>query len=148
MKFNWGTGIFIFYTLFAGSLFFQVYKSTQYDNSLVENNYYEKDLAYQQQYEKKANSLALKQGLVIDYQKDNSAIALTFPKTIHTINGTVSFYRADDESMDVQLPITLNADQMMVLNSDKLAQGAWKVLVDWVGDEVPYFDETKILIES
>ena len=52
MKINWGTGIFIFYSLFVGALVFQLVKSFQYDNSLVVENYYEKDLNYQEQYNK------------------------------------------------------------------------------------------------
>ena len=66
MKFNWGTGIFLFYTFFAVTLFFQVYQSTQYDNHLVVDNYYEKDIQYQVQYEKIANSLGLEEKVAIE----------------------------------------------------------------------------------
>jgi len=44
MKFNWGTGIFTFLILFIATLAFVLYKSRQYHNSLVMNNYYELDL--------------------------------------------------------------------------------------------------------
>jgi hypothetical protein len=44
MKFNWGTGIAIFYIIFVVSLVFQVFKSRQYDHSLVVDNYYEEDI--------------------------------------------------------------------------------------------------------
>ena len=56
MKINWGTGIAIFYTLFASVLVMVVIKSKQYDHSLVVDNYYEEDLHYQSHFDKLVNS--------------------------------------------------------------------------------------------
>lgn len=146
MKFNWGTGIFIFYSLFAISLFYQVYKSTQYDNSLVVDNYYEKDLNYQTQYDKIVNSQTLINPLKIDYRENEKLIELRFPKEIDGVTGTVLLYRAANKTMDVSLPIILDKEHKMVLNSEKFSDGFWRVEVDWNASGKDYFDKTKFNI--
>lgn len=148
MKFNWGTGIFIFYTLFATSLFFQVYKSTQYDRHLVAENYYEKDLAYQTQYEKEANSLGLKEGMEIKYEETTATVQFQFPKDLQGVAGTVLFYRASDKKQDIVLPITLDERNEMILNTDKFSKGFWRIEVDWKANGKEYFDETAIKIKE
>ena len=144
MKFNWGTGIFLFYTLFAFSLFYQVYKSTQYDHSLVIDNYYEKDLAYQSQFEKMENSLHLEQGLQINHFPKAKLITLEFPKTINAITGTVHFYRANDKSKDLTIPIQTDPNNTMEIPAEPFVAGQWKIEIDWQANKKGYFDQ-KIL---
>ena len=61
-KFNWGTGIFIFITLFLLVNAFVIYKSFQQRNDLVEEEYYPQGLEYQKQIDRfaKANALSAK----------------------------------------------------------------------------------------
>jgi len=146
MKFNWGTGIFIFYTLFATSLFYQVYKSTQYDHNLVVENYYEKDLNYQAQFDKLENTNQLKTPLAIQYQEDTQLIRFAFPKDLKDVTGTVLFYRAADKKMDINLPIEMDELHQMTLSADKFSTGFWRIEVDWQAANKEYFTETAIKI--
>ena len=146
MKFNWGTGIFIFYSLFATSLFYQVYKSTQYDHNLVVDNYYEKDLDYQSQFDKIEQTKKLKEPLTINYLEGVQLIELAFPNDLEGITGTVLFYRASDKKMDVTLPITIDNLHQMILQADKFPAGFWRVEVDWEAGGNKYFTETAIKI--
>ncbi|WP_367389559.1 FixH family protein [Lewinella sp. LCG006] len=142
IEFNWGTGIFVFYVLFASVLFFSVYESTKVDHSLVVDNYYEEDLAYQNQYDRLANSAQLKEPLGMKWQRDEKQLLLTFPKDLAaTTTGQVAFYRPDDKSMDWQLPIALNDAGEMNVQMAKLPVGRWKVKVYWDAAGTPYFAE-------
>jgi len=144
MKISWGTGIFLFYTFFATTLFYQVYKSTQYDHSLVVENYYEKDLTYQSTLDKLNNSNALKTPLNIYYYDVLQLLELEFPAEITTIAGSILFYRASNKKEDVRLPITVGMDKCMNVFVRTLKPGIWKIEVDWIGDGTPYFDRTII----
>ena len=143
-KINWGTGIFIFYSFFAATLFYQVYKSTQYDNSLVVDNYYEKDLSYQETIDKLKNSNALTTALQIHYYDILQLVELEFPTEFENITGTIQFYRASNKKEDVTLPIELGGDKCMNIYIRTLKPGLWKIEVDWVGDSTPYLDRTII----
>ena len=145
-KINWGTGIFIFYTFFATTLFYQVYKSTQYDHSLVVENYYEKDLTYQSTLDKLNNSNALETPLTITYYDILQLVELEFPKEINNISGSILFYRASDKKADVLLPIEAGTDNCVNVFIRTLKPGLWKIEVDWVGDGTPYLDRTMIVV--
>ncbi len=145
-KINWGTGIFIFYTFFATTLFYQVYKSTQYDHSLVVENYYEKDLAYQSTLDKLNNSNALETPLQINYYDILQLVELAFPKEMKNITGSILFYRASDKKADVLLPIEVGMDNCVDVFIRTLKPGFWKIEVDWVGDGTPYLDRTMIVV--
>lgn len=145
-KINWGTGIFLFYTFFATTLFYQVYRSTQYDHSLVVENYYEKDLAYQNTFDKLNNSQSLKNPLQIHYDEILRLVEIEFPAEIKNIKGSVLFYRASDKKEDTLLPIQLATDNCMTIFVRSLKPGLWKIEIDWEGDNTPYLDREMIIV--
>ena len=144
MKLNWGNGIFIFYVLFVGALVFQLVKSFQYDHSLVVDNYYEKDIQYQEQFDKLKNTKELSESLRIKYHKEENQVRIAFPKDIATAEGEILFYRADDKSKDFKLPIKDSGD--IVVPTSFLVRGEWTVSVDWTTDDKSYFEEKNIQI--
>lgn len=144
MKFNWGTGIFIFYSIFAASLFYQVFCSTKYSNDLVEDNYYEKDLAYQQRYEALENSMSLENPLAINQLRDEKMIEIDFPEGENVPTGQVRFYRASDETRDLLLPVKIESNGHMLVSTSAFLPGWWKVEVEWEMDGKPYFDNKDI----
>ena len=148
MKFTWGTGIFLFYTLFAATLFFAVYKSTQYDNSLVVENYYEEDLNYQSRYDQIQNSRSLEAGLVIHLDRKEKVISLDFPKDKKGISGEILLYRANNKKLDQHIPIQLDAENKMLIPTDKILTGRWKLEVEWETDGKSYFDKRVLNIPA
>lgn len=146
MKLNWGTGIFLFYSFFAFTLFYQVYKSTQYDHSLVVDNYYEEDLKYQSTLDKLNNSSALTTPLKINYYEGLHIVELEFPEGIKQITGSILFYRASNKKEDIRLPIRAGAENCLDIFVRTLAPGLWKIEVDWVGDGKHFLDRTDIFV--
>lgn len=145
MKINWGTGIFLFYTFFATTLFYQVYKSTQYDHSLVVEDYYAKDLAYQSTFDKLENSMRLETPLQINYQKAINKVILSFPKNMTDLSGDILLYRASDKKSDLHLPIKVNSNNEMDIVMDGLQAGKWKIEVDWKGNQSSFLD--RLIVE-
>ena len=148
MKFNWGTGIFLFYTIFAGTLFFAVYKSTQYDHSLVVENYYEEDINYQNRYDQIQNSRSLEAGLVIKLNNSENVIALDFPKDKTGISGEILLYRANNKKLDQHIPIQLNAENKMLIPTQNIVSGRWKLEVEWETGGKSYFDKRTLFIPT
>ncbi|RMG77510.1 MAG: hypothetical protein D6714_19655 [Bacteroidetes bacterium] len=146
MKFNWGTGIFLFYGLFATGLFYEVYKSTQYDHSLVADDYYAKDLAYQAHYDRKMNSLQLAQPLKIEWEKNNQTLKLNFPENLPDISGKVLLYRPGNKKLDTAFDIRVNDGNQMDIPTDNLAVGRWVVEVEWSSGQTLFYDEKDLYI--
>ena len=144
MKLNWGTSIAIFYSLFALTMVGFVIKSKSVDHDLVVDDYYAKDLAYQQQYDKLTNSKALTTDLKIDASKDG--IQLLFPAEVGQVSGDIQLYRADDKSKDVSLKIAPNEQNQQLVPTDQLTPGRWTVKVDWQAGGKTFYTEKIVLL--
>ena len=144
MKLNWGTSIAIFYSLFALTMVGFVIKSKSIDHDLVVDDYYAKDLAYQQQYDKLTNSQALANDLKIDASKDG--IQLLFPAEVGQVSGDIQIYRADDKSKDVSLKIAPNEQNQQLVPTDQLTPGRWTVKVDWQAGSKSFYKEQVVLL--
>jgi hypothetical protein len=146
MKFNWGTGIALFYSVFVVALVFQVIKSTQYDHSLVSEKYYAKDLAYQEHYDKLVNSQQLEKDLQVIQNESKTAVTLEFPEQLSKINGEIHFFCPSDSRQDFRLPVRPNANNQQVVSTQDLKPGLWRVKVDWKAEGKAYFKEEVIVL--
>ncbi|MEZ5043026.1 MAG: FixH family protein [Saprospiraceae bacterium] len=146
MKINWGTGIAIFYTLFASILVMVVIKSKQYDHSLVVDNYYEEDLHYQSHFDKLVNSQQAGMAVQISLDKATDNIQLVFPKEMGNIKGNIHFFRPSDQKQDFSLGIELNTDNKQQLPANTLAPGLWKLQVDWQSAGKAFFTEQVLVL--
>lgn len=145
MKLNWGHGIAIFFTLFVGSLVFQVIKSTQYDNSLVSDHYYADDINYQKHYNKLVNSQQLKQDLKIEKTEAGEYVELIFPKELTRVEGNIHFFCPSDSKGDFKLPISINNGKQVV-PVEGLKKGLWRVKVNFEADGKAYYKEEPIIL--
>ena len=93
MKWNWGTGIFIVIVLFLGACFAFIFYAQHQKWSLVEEDYYPKELRHEEKLVKMRNANALTAQLQI--KLENSNLAVQFPHDFHgkTLTGTIDIYR-------------------------------------------------------
>lgn len=139
--FNWGHGITIFYIFFVLTLITVLIMSTKIDHSLVYDDYYAKDLTYQQQYDKVTNTIN-EDHLLIQYDKNNQLMIFVFD-TDAPLNGQIQFYRPSNEKLDFVKEIK---ESRMIIRTDLMQVGRWKIKVDWTADNKPYYKEKEIYI--
>lgn len=146
MKINWGTGIAIFYTIFAVSLVLVVIKSFDYDHSLVVDDYYQKDLEYQSHYDKLVNSQALIKDLDIQFIRESAQVRFSFPEQLKGIKGEIRFMRPSDKKIDFATDIKVNSANQQELPAGELAPGLWKLQVDWQVAGKSYYKEQVLVL--
>ena len=147
MKIGWGTGIFLFYTVFVLSLLWQLKISREYDHSLVVDAYYEKDLNYQTHLNKMTNSQALRNQLKVkNHQQSDGQLLVQFPSGFESIEGTIQFFRPNDKSQDFKVAIQLGEDNVQRVKAEKMVPGLWKVKVDWQAGDSAFYDEISIVL--
>ena len=137
-KFNWGHGITLFYVIFVGTLITVLIASFGVDHSLVVDDYYAKDLDYQNQYNKVVNNLD-EDLLKINYDQNNGQVILVFSNS-DNLNGTIQFYRPSNKSLDFEVRID---QHQIIVPTDHLPVGKWKVKVDWTADGKAYYKENE-----
>jgi hypothetical protein len=98
---------------------------------LVENNYYEKELTYQNKIDKQTNTLALVNP--VQFSGKGTTLRIMFPikETGPVTDGKVLFYKASDSRSDFSLPLTIDSAGLYACNMAGKPLGIWKAVVEW-----------------
>lgn len=133
IKINWGTGIVIAIALFIAFIMYMVVimlTDKGYEHDLVTENYYKKELDFQDDIEafKKANSLPEK---VLIYRVEEG-LKVQFPKTFNPneLKGKAFLYRPSNKQLDFDMPISLT-DSYFIIPKKRLIGGRWTAFVSW-----------------
>ena len=146
MKWNWGTGIFIVIILFVGAAVAFIIYAQHEKWSMVEEDYYPKELRHEEKLVKMRNANALSAQLQIS--RDQSSLILQFPVDFagKALTGTIDVYRPSDERLDVILPIAADTSLVQIIPLSKLTKGRYVVKVDWAAAGKDYYQEKDIFI--
>ena len=128
-SFHWGHGIALFYIVFVIAVVTVLIKSFGVDHSLVVDDYYAQDIAYQKEYDKRSKQLK-EDNIQIDYEAEKSQITLVFNDQ-SKVKGKVKMYRPSNKSQDFELEVN---NTEIIIPTHKLAGGVWKIKVDWSSD--------------
>lgn len=141
IKFNWGTGIFIFIVLFIVSMISIIIFSFNQQVNLVTPEYYPKGVQYEDHIIKVKNTSLLKEK--IQYSQTDKNIILSFPEEFSgkAISGTVQFYYITDFEKDYTFELKLDKDRKQKFSTEKLVNGRYKLKIDWEDGEKTYFQE-------
>lgn len=148
MKLSWGGWIAVVYTTFAAAMIFALIRSFSVDRSLVVEDYYAQDLAYQKQFDKVKNGLDLPQDLKITLQKNPNSVLLEFPTELKNPGGTILFYNPSDKSSDFSKNVQVGENNQQIISLTGVKPGRWKVKVDWTADGKSFYKETEIYLGS
>lgn len=144
IQFNWGHGIALFFTIFVLTLGYFVWRSTQYDNSLVAADYYAQDLNYQQHYNRLVNNRQLADDIRI--QSNGSQLELVYPEGFNTISGEIHLFYVVADKADRRIPVQPGNGHLQVIQTGGLPAGKWRVKVNWEGDGIPYYREETLIL--
>ncbi|NMB80987.1 MAG: hypothetical protein GYA14_04145 [Ignavibacteria bacterium] len=146
MKISWGTKIAATYILFVIGVLVMVFVFMNQDVHLVTDNYYSKELEYQNHIDKINRTNQLEEQLqIINLQ---SAVKFIFPKQFdfNTIKGTINFYRPSDPYKDLIVDIAPDSSNTQLVTNEKFSKGIWKVKVDWQVNNNSYYNEKILMV--
>ncbi len=145
---NWGNKIILAFIGFVGLIFVLVYVSVNTEFNLVEEDYYEKELAYESQMQRIRNHNALEVKPVFEIDRKAFLTRLTFPESIvkNMVNGKLTFYRANTTRHDKELKIEPDANGEFIIDISEFPVGAWKVKISWSDKEKEYYKEIAFVI--
>jgi hypothetical protein len=146
LKINWGTKIAVLYIGFVGLIVVMVVMSMHQKIDLVSEDYYNKELMFQDKINEMKNTNSLSG--TITHTITNTAIELQFQPEFKTkkVTGEILFFRPSDSSKDFTTAVSLdeNAEQKISLN--KLSKGMYKMQISWKDESKGYFAEETIII--
>ena len=126
-----------------------VYVMFQQSNQLVEEDYYEKSVGYEQRIQAKRNSKGLEGQ--IEVRNDDKYVAIEFPSSVSVSeieSGDIHFYQAIDGTKDAHFGFSKDGGQTQIIKKDKLASGHYIIKLSWVENGKDYYVEKNgIVIE-
>ncbi|MEO6760132.1 MAG: FixH family protein [Saprospiraceae bacterium] len=140
MKFNWGTGIVIFFVFFAVCMTSAVVATYNHPPQLMQEDYYALDLSYQERMEKKQNAAALSVFPTVRFDGANKLLQVKWPDGMIALSGTVHCYRSSTTQDDVTIPVKNTSE--LLIPADGFMPGRWHAELDWLADGKKYFWET------
>ncbi|KUO61175.1 hypothetical protein APF79_13610 [bacterium BRH_c32] len=144
MKLNWGSGIAITYILFMVAVIILVVIFMNQDVHLVTDDYYAKEIEYQQQIDKVKRTKLLNEQPEVTF--NNGVFMVSFPRSVkNIINGEIQIYRPSDSNLDKTVEIILDAENRQSIEPPINKPGLWKVKMDWMRNDTNYYNEKIIL---
>lgn len=145
---RWPLGIAIVYGAFVLFLMAYLAFAQMQRVDLVTENYYEKEIKYQQQIDRLERTRKLPAQPEIFLNTAGAALILHFPAALSpaTVSGQITLLRPSDASLDFKFPLKFDERGEIVIDANKLRKGLWKALVEWKQDGQEYYFEEVIII--
>jgi nitrogen fixation protein FixH len=146
MKFNWGTGIAIVYSVFVLGMLGAVFASRRHDPGLVQKDYYSLDIHYQERLDRKQNAALLGDRLYIGYEAAQDVIAIQFPLELGAPTGRIKLFRPATLTDDRTLHVAPDARGRMEVPASKLQPGVWNREMEWEAGGKKYFNDVQLTV--
>ena len=148
IKFHWGDGITIVFIFFIGFLVTALIKSRSVDHSLVADDYYAKDIAYQEHFDKVSNVSKYGKEVKVNYENDQKSLSVNI-SGVSAKEGTITFYRPSNQKSDIIKKFKIKENnQTLQMEGLELAVGRWKVQLEWEENLVSFFVEKDIYVAT
>lgn len=144
----WAVGISAFIVFFLVATITLVVIVSQQDYDLVTQNYYEKDLGYQNEIEtrRRTNALGEKPRLELDRAAKVCNVIFPVRPDYTALEGEVTLYRISDAARDLRHPLALDTQGRQFISVSDLQSGQWIFKLRWrEGGEEFYIEERMYL---
>ena len=144
---NWGHKLTIFIILFLVVMLGMVFYATMQTNEMIDDNYYQKELEYQDVIDAKQNLINI---------STNNLISQTFLEVVITLppgtfekleKGNIELLRNDSKANDVQLEIEPNGSNRRTIPKSSLLKGMYKSRIKWTNDGKEFYKEESVFVE-
>ena len=145
----WPIAITVFFVLFISFLVsFAVFASRQ-SVDLVQSDYYEQEIRYQEQFDRIARTQELGSEAAIVYDAAQACITVTLPRSPGaTPSGAIQLYRPSDAQLDQELRLALDQKGQQRVDTRPLRAGLWKVRVRWAVDGREFYLDQPVVVGS
>lgn len=137
---NWGHGIALLICAFITFMMFMLYQAMQIDHELVSNDYYAKEVAFQQKINEQQNTKNLAEKPSWEITAD--AFVLSIPTTMHS--GQINFFRPSNSKLDFVETLQLNSTQQQEIPLSKFKNGLYNLQLSWTDSDKNYYLEKQI----
>ena len=142
---NWGKSIVLVFIVFAGFIGTMVYWMTRERIDLVRDDYYQDEIAYQQQIDRVRRTVTNETNMAMSYQPHQQQVSFVLPDSLQ--KATITFYRPANRQADFNVAITSPHPVRKTVSTAALAKGYWRVQMVWSDGRQDYYQENDLFID-
>lgn len=147
-EFNpWPWSLVAFFAVFISAVIgFGIFAVRQ-NNDLVQPDYYEQEVRFQQQIDRVQRTQAFSQDVAVSFEPVTRSVRLSLPAA-HAAKrptGRIHFYRPSEAKLDFEVPVQLDAAGKQSVPGASLREGLWKVRVTWSVDGQEYYHDEALV---
>ena len=136
---KWIVAVFILFAVFIGTL---VTICVRQDISLVSKNYYDDELAYQDQIKRISNAEELEHQPTLS--KTNDKIKVQFDQPVE--KGILKLFCPSNAKMDRDFELNLSTDNQQTVDISELSKGMYRAKLYWTAAGENYYIEQMIYL--
>lgn len=143
----WGTGIWALYGAFGLFVLVLAAVASTQRFDLVEDNYYERGLAYQSRLEETARTEDPRQRPFVSINDSSRSVRVCFPaESAFPVTGSAHFFRPSSALSDFRLPFAFDSCSCLEIPDQRLLPGYWKLKCEWQDVQGGHYSETALFI--
>ena len=121
----------------------------QDDVELVYDNYYDKDVVFDQQIKRVGRTQALPFKPSLNYHQQNETLTIKFPLALgHSpTSGEVLLFRPANLKHDRLFKLTLQGDSLQTIQLPGLDPGLWRIKINWTSGGQEYYLEQALMVD-
>jgi FixH len=143
---NWGNKILLVIIVFITGMLYLVYRTTQTNYELVEQDYYKQELRYQDVIDGAKSADALSSS--IEMKQTDTGIELILPPEMKNriVTGTAWFYCAYNAAKDKKFSLKPTRDGLQTFSRQEIAPGTYTVRINWMESGKNYYSEKRVTV--
>lgn len=146
MKFNFGHGVIVVLSLFALMLGWFMVRAIANAEELVTENYYEKELLFQQDLDKLERAAA--HGEAVRMEVKDQQLRITFPAALRgkAISATLEMMRPSDARADQRMELQASPEGTLAVPVAGWMRGRYRARLEWRVDGSEHLSEQHVTV--
>jgi hypothetical protein len=145
MKISWGIKVILIFIVFFLIVLTMVFISFSKKTDLVSNDYYSREIDYQNQINRINRTKQLSEQLDIKNTGENIIISFPLSFNLKEISGDIQLYNPADASKDIKIKLNPDDSGRQFIPLSKLPRGQWKIIINWKQNSTEYYTEQLII---
>ena len=145
---NWGHKITIVIIVFLVGMLGMVFIALRQNNEMIDDEYYKKELAYQQVIDAKKNLLKISENNIVNQNAREVIFILPVGTFEKFEEGHIELLRPDNQLKDVHMTMQFVGRDKYVIPKTDLLSGAYKARISWKNNGTPYYKEETVYVQK
>lgn len=143
---NWGYKITIVIAGFIVIMSGMVYVAMQQTNEMMDKNYYDKEMHYQELINAAENLNQINSDPIIGKTEDGLSLQIPLSMVDGFEKGTLELINNADHEHDLHIKITPDSIGQFSIPGVAVAHGSYRARISWTHRDTPYYREQDLMI--